>query len=338
MKRTLITVAITTVVVLTLVGVVSRLFAPRIGNTFANINYALPDADYGGGGAPEIMPAPAMGAPAPGQPYLQAMADSGGYDKSYEEAAAGASAERMVIQNVDMSIVVADPKARMDEIARMAVEMGGFVVSSNLYRSTYGPNAIEVPEASITIRVPAERLEEALEKIKADVVEVTYENRNGQDVTSQYVDLKSRLAAKEEAEKNLLKIMDTATNAEDVLAIYMQVQNIQTEIESLKGQIKYFEEAAALSAVSIRLVAEETVKPIEIGGWKLQGTANDAIQDLIGFTQGFTRFLIRLFLSYLPSLILVAIPVYGVFLGGRALYRRFKKSKPVAAANEEEKK
>lgn len=319
MKRTLITVAITTVVVLTLVGVVSGLFSMG-GGAFSNINRSL-DSGYGGGGAPEVMLAP--------QPAIEFMDGSSGYDKSYEQTSAVAASERLVIQNVDMSIVVADPKTRMDEIAQMAVEMGGFVVSSNLYQSTYGPNQIEVPEASITIRVPAERLDEALEKIKTDVVKVNYENRSGQDVTSQYVDLKSRLAAKEKAVEDLLRIMDKAEKAEDILAIYMQVQNLQAEIESLKGQIQYYEESAALSAISIQLIAEEKVKPIEIGGWKLQGTANDAIQDLIGFTQGFTRFLIRLFLTYLPSLILIAIPAYGTFLGGRALYRRFKRTKAV---------
>jgi hypothetical protein len=225
----------------------------------------------------------------------------------------------------------------MSEIADLAVEMGGFVVSSNLFQSSYGPNNIEVPEGSITIRIPSEQLDDALARIKADSVDVTYENRSGQDVTNQYVDSKSRLAAKQEAEKNLLKIMDTADNAEDVLAIYLQVQNIQTEIEVLKGQIKYYEESAALSAVSVRLVAEETVKPIEIGGWKLQGTANEAVQDLILFTQGFTRFLIRFVLSFLPALILIAIPAYGLFIGGRALFRRFRKSKPKAEMKEEEK-
>ena len=266
----------------------------------------------------------------------QILTDSG---VTYDESAiANAATERLVIQNVDMSIIVTDPKTRMDEIASMAVKMGGFVVTSNLYQSTYGPNNIEVPEGSITIRVPAKQLDEALKNIKEDVVKVTYENRSGQDVTSQYVDLKSRLAAKQEAEKNLLKIMDKAEKADDVLAIYMQVQSIQTEIESLKGQIKYYEESAALSAISIRLVAEETVKPIEIGGWKLQGTANDAVQDLISFTQGFTRFLIRFILYTLPALILIAIPLAGLFFGGRALFRRFRKSKVVVEVKEEKKK
>jgi hypothetical protein len=327
----LITIALTTLVVLVLAGLASSLMFG--GAAFSSNQRSLYDSGFGGG-SPEIMMEAPAAAPMSAEYYVS---DAGAaYD--YEKTVANAATERMVIQNVDMSIVVADPKARMDEIADLAVRMGGFVVSSNLYRSTYGPNNIEVPEASMTIRVPSEKLDEALEQIKADVVEVTYENRSGQDVTSQYVDLQSRLKAKQEAEKNLLKIMDTATNAEDVLAIYMQVQNIQTEIESLKGQIQYYEESAALSAVSIRLVAEETVKPIEIGGWKLQGTANDAVQDLILFTQGFTRFLIRFVLTILPALILIAIPAYLIFLGGRALFRRFRKTQTVAAVSEEEKK
>jgi hypothetical protein len=120
--------------------------------------------------------------------------------------------------------------------------------------------------------------------------------------------------------------------------VYVQLQQIQTEIEVLVGQMKYYEESAALSAVSITLIAEETIQPIKIGGWKLQGTANDAVQDLIRFTQGFVQFLIRFVLSFLPALILIAIPLYGAFIGGRALFRRFNKSKDVVEVKEEEKK
>jgi hypothetical protein len=322
-----ITIALTSVVVLTLVGIISS--QVMVGSTFNAVSREL-GTGYGGGGAP--MEAPA--APAP----MQLLSDSG---LSYEQSSVAPNVvetERMVIENADLSIVVADPKARMQEIAEMVKGMGGFVVSSNIFQTSYGPNNIEVPEASMTIRVPSERLDEALEKIKEGAVDVTYENRSGQDVTSAYVDLQSRLAAKQAAEKKLLEIMNGAVKTEDVLAVYAQLQMIQSEIEVLKGQIKYYDESVALSAVSIRLIAEETVKPVEIGGWKLQGAANDAVQDLILFAQGFTRFLIRFVLYVLPALILIGIPLYGAFVGGRALFRRFRKSKAVVEVKEEEKK
>jgi hypothetical protein len=213
----------------------------------------------------------------------------------------------------------------MAEINALANEFGGFVVSSNLYQSTsFGK---EVPEATIVIRVPTERLDEALARIKEGAVEVQYENRSGQDVTREYVDLQARLKAKQAAEAKLLEIMDQATRAEDVLSIYLQVQSVQTEIEQLTAQIKYLEESAALSAISVRLIAEEGTQPIEIGPWTPEGAAKEAIQDLIFFVQNFVEFLIRFVLLTLPALLLIAIPLYLVYLVGRAAYRRIRRSR-----------
>lgn len=245
--------------------------------------------------------------------------------------------KRMVIQTVDIAIVVADPKTRMDEIASMAETLGGFVVSSNLYTTNYGANYAEAPEATTTIRVPQEKIDDALKTIKKDAVKVNYENRSSDDVTSAYVDLQSRLKAKQAAEKKLLEFLDQATDTEGVLAVYIQLQQIQSDIEVLKGQIQYYDESVALSAISIRLIAQETIQPVEVGGWKLQGAANDAIQDLVYFTQGFARSIIRFALFTLPSFILLAIPLYLFFLIARGFYRKIRKPKAIEAAQEEKK-
>ncbi|MEO5887831.1 MAG: DUF4349 domain-containing protein [Anaerolineales bacterium] len=279
---------------------------------------------YGGGGAPEVgSVAPQEGPMAP-LPDADLFAAEESASKAVDQQAAQ---ERLVIKNADLAIVVEDPQVRMQQISALAVEMGGYVVSSNLYQSYYGPNSIEVPEATVAIRVPSEKLDEALERIKAGASDIQYENVSGQDVTSQYVDLQSQLKAKQAAEKKLLEILDQAQRAEDVLAIYLQVQTVQTEIEILKGQIKYYEESADLSAISVRLIAEEGTQNIEIGPWKPAGAVKDAIQDLIFFVQNFAEFLIRFVILVLPSLILIGIPLYLVYLAGRAVYRRFNKSK-----------
>lgn len=275
-----------------------------------------PSFGFGGGGAPTAVEAP-MAAPE----LARDAATGEGF--SYEGQTQ--AQERLVIENADLAIVVKDPKARMAEINALANEFGGFVVSSNLYQSTsFGK---EVPEATIVIRVPSERLDEALDRIKEGAIDIQYENRSGQDVTSQYVDLQARLKAKQAAEAKLLEIMDQATRAEDVLAIYLQVQSVQTEIEQLIAQIKYLEESSALSSISVRLIAEEGTQPIEIGPWTPEGAAKEAIQDLIFFVQNFIDFLIRFALLTLPALLLIAIPLYLVYLVGRAAYRRIRRSR-----------
>jgi flagellar basal body-associated protein FliL len=275
----------------------------------------------GGGGAPEV----AMEEPAAAPAF-----DAAGDAVKSEESFTGSTQvqERMVIENADLAIVVRDPERRMAEIGNLANSLGGYVVSSNLYQS-YTNLGKEVPEASIVIRVPSEKLDQALAEIKEGAVDIDYENRSGQDVTSIYVDLQAQLTAKQAAEQKLLEIMDDATRAEDVLAIYLQVQSIQTEIEQLKGQIKYYEESSALSSISIRLIAEEGTQPIEVGPWRPEGAARDAIEDLILFLQNFAEFLIRFVIFTLPALVLIAIPLYLVYLGGRALFRRANRSKVV---------
>lgn len=315
MKRTLF-IILAVVAVFLVIGISFTSLVSQRSATFSNSSREL---GYGGG-APDafLLPneAPAVQAPAPAS------------DASAPGVTNGAAqpVERMVIENADLAIVVKDPKPRMADINNLANELGGYVVSSNLYQSST-PAGKEVPEANIVIRVPSGKLDEALDRIKKGAVDIQSENRSGQDVTSQYVDLQAQLKAKEAAEKKLLEILDQATRAEDVLAIYLQVQTVQTEVEQLKGQIKYLEESADLSAISVRLIAEEGTQPIEIGPWKPEGAAKAAVQDLIFFFQRFVDFLIRFVLLTLPALILIAIPLFLVYLGGRAVYRRFRKSK-----------
>ena len=80
------------------------------------------------------------------------------------------------------------------------------------------------------------------------------------------------------------------------------------------------------------MVAEQTIKPIEVGGWKPQGVARDAIQNLIYFWQGFVNFLIDFFLYLLPVLITIAIPLFILFLILRWLFRLIFKRKPKVEA------
>lgn len=248
-----------------------------------------------------------------------------------------ANVERLVIQNADLAIVVSDVEGRMEEIQKMAEEMGGFVVSSNLYQG-YTSTYIPVPEGTVTIRVPAEKLDEALELIKEGAVEVQSETRSGQDVTAEYVDLKSRLKTYEAAERELTELMENAQDTDEVVNIFNQLMYYREQIEIIKGQIQYYEEAAALSAVSVRLIAEETIQPVTIGKWEPKGVALEAIQDLLNFWKNFVDFMIRFILYTLPVLVTIGIPLYLAFLGLRWVFRKMRGNKKKAEPQQVEEK
>ena len=233
---------------------------------------------------------------------------------------------RLVIQNAELSIVVADVNAHVKSIETMAKAMGGFIVSVQVYQDTANDGS-PVPQAQVVVRVPQDKIDEAITQIKQDTVDVQRETRSGQDVTDQYVDLQSRLTAKQAAQDQLLKIMQNANRTQDVLDVYAQLQQVQSDIEVLKGQIKYYEQSAAMSAISVNVIAEKTVKPIEIGGWKPQGVASEALQQLVFFWQDFADFLIRFFVLVVPVLLTIGIPLFLIYLLVRWVFRRTRKPK-----------
>lgn len=280
----------------------------------ATPDYAMEEAGYAPAAAPEM------------ELYANdAMTDESTRGSSGTGVEA-AQQERLVIKNADLRIIVDDPQAKMDEIVSLAKSLDGYVVSSNIYQ-TYADNGIEVPEGTISIRVPAEKLNDALAQIKAEVVEVDFENVSGEDVTDQYVDLQSRLKAKKAAEEKMLEIMAQARNTEETLAVYSELQIIQSDIEVLTGQINYYERSAAMSSISVSVIASEKSKPIEIGGWKLGETASKSVQKLINYLQGFMRFSINFIIFVLPVLFTIFLPFYLVFIGIRAFLRRRKAKK-----------
>jgi hypothetical protein len=268
---------------------------------------------YNRSSAPDIVPAPA-------QP--QAQLESSGAGKA-ADSTDQQNIERIVIKNGSLVIVVTDPAKSMDTISKMAEEMGGYVVSANLDQTQLS-SGVEVPHATITIRVPAERLDEAMTRIKSEtnrpVIKSTVDS---QDITKEYTDLQSRLTNLENAEAQLTQIMDQATKTEDVLNVYNQLVSVQEQIEVLKGQIKYYDESARLSAISTELLANEAVQPLSIGTWQPTGIAKSALQALINTLKFLANAIIWILIYILPvALVLFVVFFLPAYLIVRAIRRR----------------
>ncbi len=101
--------------------------------------------------------------------------------------------------------------------------MEEFVVTKNLYQQTLD-SGHRSAAGVIAIRVPAERLNEALTKIKEESNQKPIsESSDSQDIFSEYTDLQSRLRNLEKTEEQLNRIMEDAVGTEDVLSVYNQL-------------------------------------------------------------------------------------------------------------------
>jgi len=233
-----------------------------------------------------------------------------------EELATGSAAERLIIRNAWLDLVVPDTDEALSEIEDVVNELDGFIVQSNVYQSG------ESKRASVQLRIPADRLDEAMERFRDLATEVRSENVSGQDVTEDYVDLQSRLRSKEATEAKLLELLEEAEDVEAALAVQAELERIQTDIEVIKGRMQYLEQSAAMSSVSIELTPDVLVQPIEIGGWHPEGTLKDAVEALIRVLQFLVDALIVIVVVILPVVLVIFGPLVVLFFIIRALVRR----------------
>ena len=156
----------------------------------------------------------------------------------------GAQQQRIIVRTVDITLVVSDLSSTSDTISSLAVQFGGWVVSSRRdqrHRST------------ISIRVPAESVDEALAQLKASAVKVESEISSSQDFTNEYVDTSSKIRNLRATEAQLLKLLERANDIEDALKVQAEVTKVQEQIERGQGRLNFLSETSAFSLININL-------------------------------------------------------------------------------------
>ena len=190
-------------------------------------------------GAPAPLAAPAAAA--------KVVLESDSAGSSDQQLAQLVTQQRIIIRTVDMGVEVDDVGAAIDDIGELAKSMGGWVVSSDRPLLHAG---------SVSIRVPAEMLDQAILDIRALSLRVQYESSDSRDVTDEYVDLSSRLKNTMATEEALLKLLERAEKVDDALAVQQNLSRVQEDVERLQGRIKFLEQTSAYSLLNVSLSEE----------------------------------------------------------------------------------
>ena len=237
-----------------------------------------------------------------------------------------AAIERLIIRDASLNLVVPDTAAALDEINGLVDELGGYVVESNTYQYQEGQRA------SVRFRIPAESLDVALDRIRALASEVRSQNISGKDLTDEYVDRKSSLRHLEATEARLLEFLEEAEDTEAALAVYEPLQEVQAQIEQVKGRIQYLEQSAAMATVSLEIIPDELAQPIQVGGWHPEGTLRNAFESLVRVLRFLVDAAIVIVVLVIPVLAVIAVPIAGLILLVRAIVRRRRARRAKTAA------
>lgn len=222
---------------------------------------------------------------------------------------------RMIIRNANITLQVNNINRAMDAIMNLANTSGGYVVNSNISQNTGSTSG------EISIRVPAEGLNNVLNQLKSLATYVTQEAISGEDITQQYVNLQSQLENLQKSKSQLEKIMLGATKTEDVLKVHQQLTDTQGQIDVLEGQIKYYKESVALSLVNITLNMSPTIQNEYQSQWRIAEVFKSSYVDLVNGLRNLTYSLIQFSVYFLPLALLWGCVCFVVYWIGKKIYK-----------------
>ncbi len=192
--------------------------------------------------------------------------DSLNYDES--------NTESKIRKSGTINLTVEDLQTSNSEILKLLEGYNGSVVSSN--ESGVGNNKT----ISLTLKVPVEYFEDLYQSVKDINGDVSYASYYTDDVTQEYTDLESRLRNLEVTENQLVKILNSAKTVEDTLAVYNQLSSTRSQIEVIKGQLKYLDNQVDYSYLTVTVSLSDVGKEITDDKWEPLGVFNNAFSAL----------------------------------------------------------
>jgi hypothetical protein len=160
-------------------------------------------------------------------------------------------ADRKLVVNASLDLVLDDVQSGFERIGAIAQANGGLVADSTLRQDSDGNR-----RGTITIRVPVNRIQDALAQIRDLAVKVESERSSANDVTEEYTDLEARQRNLEASEQQLLALLAQAKNVQEVLPVQDRLTSTRTEIERIKGRINLLTRLTDMATIQAQLRPE----------------------------------------------------------------------------------
>lgn len=218
---------------------------------------------------------------------------------------------RMIVRTANVKILVSDTAKTVDAVTQSVEASGGYVSGSHIWRDG------ELLRATLTLRVPSEKLTSTLASIRGLAKRVENEVITSEDASQEYVDLESQLRNLEATEIELRELMTgirkNAKRAQEVLEMHQQLNAIRGQIEQIKGRMRYLGSVASMSTVSLEIAPDLIAQPVVEPGWQPVVIMKDASRALVGVLQSVATTAIWFFIYVLPILGALLLAVAGLW-------------------------
>ena len=190
----------------------------------------------------------------PGEDVSHALAEEA-LSSGTQTSQASMPANQKLIRTVSLDAETDDMDTLLVDVEGRVAQLGGYIENRNIY---HGKNTNQENRwASLTIRIPAEKLDEFVGQVSG-VSNVVSHNENTKDVTLSYVATESRVTALQTEETRLLELLAAAKDLKDLLTLEEKLTDVRTELEQYKSQLKVYDNLVNYSTVNLSV--EEVVE------------------------------------------------------------------------------
>ena len=186
--------------------------------------------------------------------YDYEAADEGYYAAEAENGSDAQTRTEKIIRNASLTVKTRSFDKDLTAIETGAVALGGRVASSSVSGSTYR-------SASLTLRIPAERLDEFLESMGTLEGRIANRRITSEDVSDSYYDTETRLNTQRAKLERLQALIAQAQDVEALIELEGAISDTQYQIDRLTGTLRGYDSRVAYSTVDISLQEE---KPEEV--------------------------------------------------------------------------
>ncbi len=216
----------------------------------------------------------------------------------------------MVVHNAQLTLQVEDVDVALQKVRGIADTFGGYVGTEHAYRSKSGDQ--EQLVADVSIRVRADRYEDALKSVRGLASKVVSEDESSEDVTQEYVDVDANLQNLQATESAIQKLMDRATNMNDILTVQNQLSTVRGQIQRLEAQKRSLERQTSLSTITMHLQPPPVVESSPVGPfWNPLATLDKGWETSLLVLRGITDVVLYAVAAFWW---LIALIVGGVFV------------------------
>jgi Domain of unknown function (DUF4349) len=203
---------------------------------------------------------------------------------------------RKMVRTDSLDLVVKHPAEAAERIGQLVTRLGGFLVTSEVSGDP------DLPSASLTIRVPAARFEEARTEIRKLGLRVESERVEAQDVTRQYVDQEAHLRNLRAEEQQYLLILKRAATVKDTLEVSDKLGEVRGDIEQQQAEFEALSKQVETVALTVSLHAEADTQVLGLHWrplYRLKVAARDGLDGLGDYVGTMTAVAF-----YLPAILL----------------------------------